>query len=448
MENLLAEFQKSLHLLGVTKKSRLLLAVSGGLDSVVLTTLSFMSGLEFAIAHVNFQLRGEESERDETFVKHLADKYQKPFFTKKFDSLAHVRKDKSSIQVVARNLRYEWFKTFIGNNADQYQFVLTGHNLDDNIETMLMFFLRGTGISGLTGMPDKNGYLLRPMLKISRTRLKEFAQTENLEWVEDSSNNSDDYTRNFLRNKLIPSAATVFPDLQHNLENNLNRFSETNILYQEAIRLYKKKLLRQIGSEFHIPILLLKKTAPLKTILFEIVRNFNFSPSQVDEIIHLMDSTNGKYISSSSNRIIKNRRWLIIAPFNEESVNHIVIDAESRVAYPEGNIQISTRPLETKGNFDAPTGTECLDADKIKFPLLLRKWKAGDYFYPLGMKKKKKLARFLIDQKLSKTAKEKIWVLVMDNQIIWVVGQRIDNRFRVNTATNKIFMLHHENVAH
>ena len=448
MENLLAEFQESLQKLGVAEKDRLLLAVSGGLDSVVLTYLSTMSGLEFAIAHVNFQLRGAESERDEAFVRQLASKYQKPFFVKRIDSIAYAKNENSSIQVIARNLRYEWFKTFIGNEVDQFKFLLTGHHLDDNIETMLMYFFRGTGISGLTGMPEKNGHLLRPLLKISRKRLKEFALGQNLEWVEDSSNNSDDYTRNFFRNQLIPSVSRIFPELQLNLKNNLNRFSEAYILYEQAIDIHKKKLLKETGSEIHIPILLLKKAVPMKTILFEIIKAYHFSPSQTDEIIRLMDSTNGKYVSSSSHRIIKNRGWLIIAPANNESAAHIVIDGECGVAYPEGWIQINTKSLDGSEPFVAPPGTECLDGRKINFPLLLRKWKTGDYFYPLGMNKKKKLARFFIDQKLSKTAKEKVWVLVMDSQIVWVVGQRIDNRFRIDASTNKILMLRNEAINH
>jgi tRNA(Ile)-lysidine synthase len=444
MENLLAEFQASLQKLGIAKNDRLLLAVSGGLDSVVLTSLSAMAGLEFAIAHVNFQLRGAESDRDEAFVRQLADIYQKPFFVKKFDTLAYAKSEKTSIQVIARNLRYEWFKTFIGNKVDEYKFLLTGHHLDDNIETMLMYFFRGTGISGLTGMPGKNGHLIRPLLEISRKRLEDYALKQNLEWVEDSSNTSDDYTRNFFRNQLIPSAMSIFPDLQLNFKNNLSRFSEAYILYEQAIGLHKKRLLKKIGSEIHIPILLLKKAVPLKTILFEIMKEYHFSPSQTDEMIRLMDSTNGKYITSSSHRIIKNRGWLIIAPVNDESATHIVIDGDCEVEYPEGWIRINTKLLEGSEHFISPPGTEYLDAKKIRFPMLLRKWKAGDYFYPLGMKKKKKLARFFIDQKLSKTAKEKIWVLVMDSQIIWVVGQRIDNRFRMDASTNKILMLRNE----
>jgi len=444
MENLLDEFQESLHKLGIAKNDRLLLAVSGGLDSVALTVLSSMSGLEFAIAHANFQLRGAESERDENFVHQLADKYQKPLFVKKFDTHSYAKSEKLSIQVAARNLRHEWFKTFIGSGVDQYKFLLTGHHLDDNIETMLMYFFRGTGISGLTGMPEKNGHLIRPLLKISRKQLREFALEQNLAWVEDSSNASDDYTRNFFRNQLIPSLTGIFPDVLFNLKNNLSRFSEANILYEQAIILHKKRLLKRSGSEIHIPILLLKKAEPLRTILFEIIKEYHFSPLQTGEIIRLMDSANGKYISSSSHRIIKNRGWLIIAPADDEFATHIVIDRECSVTYPDGRIQIRSRLLEGPENFIPPEGTECLDAKKIKFPIVLRKWKTGDYFYPLGMNKKKKLARFFIDQKLSKTAKEKVWVLVMDSQIICVVGHRIDNRFRTNPSTKKIVMIQTE----
>jgi tRNA(Ile)-lysidine synthase len=445
MENLLLSFRDTLHRLGVAKKDRLLLAVSGGLDSVVLVACCAMTGLDFGIAHANFQLRGAESERDESFVRQLAHKYDKPFFIKKFDTRKYAENEKCSIQVAARNLRYDWFKTFIENEPELFQFLLTAHQLDDNIETMLMHFFRGTGISGLTGMPEKNQSLIRPLLSIPRSRLKEFAVAQNLDWVEDSSNASDDYTRNYFRNQLIPSLTTVFPDLRQNLEKNLHRFSEVAILYHQVIGSYKKKLLKPDGAEFHMPILLLKKTIPLRTILFEIIADFHFTPAQTDEVIRLMDSSNGKFISSSSHRIIKNRRWMIIAPLENASVSHIIVEQnETRVIYPEGKLLLRHLTIRESETFPKETGTGCLDAGKIKFPLILRKWKAGDYFYPLGMKKKKKLARFFIDQKLSKTAKEKVWVLLMDSQIIWVVGHRIDDRFCIRPSTSKILLIKNE----
>jgi tRNA(Ile)-lysidine synthase len=443
MEKLIAEFQDSLKRLGVAKSDRLLLAVSGGLDSVVLAACCAKTGLDFGIAHANFQLRGAESERDENFVRQLAIQYKKPFYLKKFDTKNYAETEKISVQVAARKLRYDWFNTLTGSKAGLFKFLLTAHHLDDNIETMLMHFFRGTGISGLTGMPEKNGNLVRPLLSISKKKLKEFADSQNLAWVEDSSNASIDYTRNYFRNQLIPSITSVFPELQQNLENNLRRFSEASILYQQAVGHYKKKLLKPNGPEIQIPILLLKKSIPLRTILYEIIKDFHFSPAQTDDVIRLMDSSNGKYISSSSHRIIKNRRWLIIAPLEDAFVSHIIIDSnESHISYPGGKIHF--KEVKSTGYISIPPETVCLDAGKIQFPLILRKWKTGDYFYPLGMKKKKKLARFFIDQKLSKTAKEKVWVLVMDSQIIWVVGQRIDNRFSCGSSTSKILLIRNE----
>jgi tRNA(Ile)-lysidine synthase len=442
MENLLTEFQLSLKNLGLTKKDRILLAVSGGLDSVVLTACSALSELDFGIAHANFQLRGEESERDELFVRHLADSYKKPFFTRKFDTKNFAEKEKCSIQVAARKLRYDWFKTLMGKEPESYQFLLTAHHLDDNIETMLMHFFRGTGITGMTGMPQKNGYLLRPFLNIAVSRLEEFAASHKLNWVEDSSNISDDYTRNYFRNRLIPSLTNIFPEIHSNLEKNLHRFFEGHILYQQAIELHKKKLLRTNGSEAHIPILLLKKTVPIQTVIYEITKDYDFSPAQTEDLIRLMDATNGKYISSTTHRIIKNRSWLIIAPREESNIFHFIIDQNTpSISYPNGQIRISYLPEKESDSFSKNPGTASLDAEKIQFPLVLRKWKTGDYFYPLGMKKKKKIARFFIDQKLSKTEKEKVWVLVMDSHIIWVVGHRIDDRFRVGPSTKNILVI-------
>ena len=447
MENLLTEFHDSLYRLGITKNGRILLAVSGGMDSVVMTECCIMTGLDFGIAHANFQLRGAESERDEIFVRQLALKHNKTFFTKKFETKKYAEKEKCSIQVAARRLRYEWFRVLMGKDKELFQFLFTAHHLDDNIETMLMHFFRGTGIAGLTGMPQKNEELIRPFLNISRSRLKEFAISQNLDWVEDSSNASDDYTRNYFRNQLIPSLTNIFPEIHNNLENNLVRFSEASVLYHQAISLHKKRLLKQNGSEIHIPILLLKKAIPVHSIIFEIIKEYGFSPGQTEELIKLMDSTNGKYIFSSSHRIIKNRGWLIIAPLEETNNAHIIVEQNvQEVFYPQGKLQFNYFSPKESGSFSKDPCNAFLDAGKIQFPLVLRKWKTGDYFYPLGMKKKKKLSRFFIDQKLSKTAKEKVWVLVMDKHIIWVVGYRIDNRFSIYNTTDNILLIKNEDV--
>jgi len=443
MENLILAFQETVKQQQLfSKGDRLLLAVSGGLDSVVLTECCYRSGFDFGIAHANFQLRGEESARDEEFVKALAAKYGKAFLNRKMNTKEWAAQAVVSIQVAARELPYRWFEEILEQDPAAYRFILTAHHLDDNIETMLMHFFRGTGIAGLRGMPAKQGKLIRPLLGFRKSVLKSFAEDQQLSWVEDSSNESDKYTRNYFRNRLIPEVETVFPETRHNLEGNLLRFAEVEALYLQAVQQHKKKLMKQVGEEIHIPVLLLKKAQPLRTILFELLQGFAFSAAQVEECLKLMDSSNGKYISSPTHRIIKNRAWLIIAPLQDRNAARFIIEKnDGSVSFPGGELILKSLKTVAAAETEKNPATAFLDGDKIIFPLILRKWKAGDYFYPLGMKKKKKVARFLIDAKLSKTDKEKTWVLEMDRHIIWVVGQRIDNRFRLSPATKQVLKI-------
>jgi tRNA(Ile)-lysidine synthase len=307
---------------------------------------------------------------------------------------------------------------------------------------MLMHFFRGTGIAGLRAMQEKQGKLIRPLLNFSRADIKSFAGEQKLSWVEDSSNETDKYTRNYFRNKLIPEIEKVFPEAWHNLGGNLRRFAEVEVLYRQAVEQHKKKLMKKVGEETHIPILLLKKTEPLTTVLFEILQEFGFSSAQVEDCLNLTESSNGKYISGNTHRIIKNRAWLIIAPLQHpDAMRYIIEKEDEKVSLPEGELILKTLKTTGQPEIENNPAIAFMDADLIRFPLVLRRWKAGDYFYPLGMKKKKKIARFLIDQKLSKTAKEKIRVLEMDQRIIWVAGHRIDNRFCIRPATKRILKI-------
>jgi tRNA(Ile)-lysidine synthase len=447
MDNLLSLFKDALNRMGLTPGDRLLVAVSGGMDSVVLTKLCLLAGLDFSIAHVNFQLRGEESKRDELFVQELAKSCNKFFFTEAFDTLRYAETHKCSVQVAARELRYNWFKALTGRDHEKFKYLLTAHHLDDSIETMLMHFFRGTGITGLTGIPERNDYIVRPLLNFSKNQLKTFAVTHQLAWVEDSSNDKDDYTRNYFRNQLIPSLQEIFPNLRQNLAGNLERFSDTLLVYREAVNRYKNKLVMKQGPEYHIPVLMLKKTPGLKTVLFEILKDYDFTPAQAEESIGLLDSANGKYVAGISHRIIKNRKWLIIAPLGHSDSTQVIIEKDETLVEYEGG-RIYFKQIKKDGSFDPASDkeVECLDLGKIKFPLILRNWKTGDYFYPLGMNKKKKLARFFIDQKLSRTAKEKVRVLVSEDRIVWVVGYRIDHRFRVLPGTKNLWILRVEKI--
>jgi len=424
-------------------KDKLLLAVSGGVDSVVLCELCKQAGYDFSIAHCNFRLRDKESERDKEFVERLAKKYGVEFFLKEFDTEKYAQDNKLSIQEAARMLRYEWFHELLSTKDYQLSTLLTAHHADDNIETLLMNFFRGTGLTGLTGIPmTTSSRICRPLLSFWKEELVEFAEQNKLEFVEDSSNRSSKYARNLFRNEIIPLISKAYPQAKENLLDNINRFKEIRELYDHSAGEIKKKLLKEKGNEIHIPIRQLMAFRN-RALIFDIISEFGFTEKHIDEVMKLAESENGKYIQlpGSSARIIKFNRWFIISNDQPSASGTIVIENGAKnVQCSIFNIQFS---IVESSDFKLQTSNSiaCLDADLLKFPLILRKWKQGDYFYPLGMKKKKKLARFFIDQKLSRTEKEKIWVLEMDKKILWVVGMRIDERFKITNKTKKILQL-------
>lgn len=421
-----------------SSKDKLLLAVSGGVDSTVLCDLCHRSGFDFAIAHCNFQLRADDSDRDEQFVKGLAAKYNVAFYSKTFGTKKIAAEQKTSIEETARNLRYEWFNELMtpGSGLQAPNYLLTGHHADDNIETVLMKFFRGTGIKGMRGILPKNGKIIRPLLFTRRKELEDYALQNQLEFVTDHTNVEEEYTRNFFRNRVLPMVREFFPEAEQNILNNTERFVEMEELYDQAIAMHKSKLLEIKGTEIHIPVLKLKKVKPLHSITYEIIKDFGFTAHQTDEVIALLDRETGKYVSSASHRVIKNRNWLIIATTKQEEAKTVVVEqAVKKILFEGGTLQ-----LEVTSNQQPVTNNDIafLDLNAIQFPLLLRKWKTGDYFYPLGMKKKKKLARFFIDQKLSKTQKENAWVIESDKRILWVLGHRIDDRFKITNKTKEV----------
>jgi tRNA(Ile)-lysidine synthase len=424
----------------------LLIAVSGGLDSVVLCELCKNSGIHFTMAHANFLLRGEESNRDQNFVVELAKKYESEIFVKSFDTENYAKQNKLSIQTAARRLRYEWFYDLLlshpSRGADlNPAFIATAHHQDDNLETMLMNFFRGTGISGLRGMLPKQDKIVRPLLFAKKEELRAFAEQRSLAWVEDSSNDTDKYTRNYFRQQLLPAIEKMYSGALNNLSGNMERFRDIELLYSQSISQHKKRLLEQKGTETQIAVLKLKKTQPLHSVCYEIIKDYGFSSSQTKEMISLLDSQSGKFIQSATHRILKHRNWLIISALDEDdSSTRLIEQGVSRVQSNRFSLQLAW--LSNSGNpLAADPHVAYLDAARITFPLILRKWRKGDYFYPLGMRKKKKLARFFIDQKLSQIDKEKRWVIESEQKIIWVLGMRIDERFKVDCNTRQILKI-------
>lgn len=430
----------------------LLVAVSGGLDSVVLCDVVNRLGYTFSMAHCNFKLRGTESERDEAFVKQLAEQYKVPFHIHSFDTANFAAENKCSIQEAARQLRYDWFSELIRDFNDRSGFkkmrLLTAHHLDDNIETLLMNFFKGTGIAGLRAMQPATEKVARPLLWARKQALEDYARLAGLQWVEDSSNLEDKYSRNYFRHQLIPLVEKIYPQAMDNLTDNLERFRDIEKLYQLSVDRLVTHMIVHKGDELHVPVEKLRLAPAVKTLLFEIIRPFGFHPAQLNEVLKLLDSQTGKYVHSQTHRILKNRNWLIISKMEPSDAGIFLLEEiPSLVKFLAGIIGISEGSPSEKDILSSGDNKAWLDATEIRLPLILRRWKTGDYFYPMGMRKKKKISRFLIDQKKSKIEKENTWVIESDKRILWIVGQRIDDRFKFSATSKTCYKLVFEPVS-
>jgi tRNA(Ile)-lysidine synthase len=427
---------------------RLLVAVSGGVDSVVLCDLLSRCGHDYEIAHCNFNLRGDESDRDESFVRSLSRNYGKILHCNTFDTTHFAMENKCSIQEAARTLRYEWFAGIMEARKLEWQRtgvvikLLTAHHLDDNVETAFMNFVKGTGIAGIRGMLPATDKVVRPLLFAGKDEIRRYADAVGLQWVEDSSNREDKYSRNFMRRQVLPLIAEHYPMVDKSLAENIARFRDVEILYGLSVERLKKRLLSQNGPDWRIPVEKLRLTPGVRTILWEIIRHFGFSARQIDEVSSLMDSETGRYVASSTHRILRYRNWLLISAVRSLQTGIFPIEESIKeTIFPAGTLHFNIIGPLLKDALDAGSEIAFLDLRDIRYPLILRKWKHGDFFYPLGMRKKKKISRFLTDAKLSLPQKENVWVLESDKRIIWVVGMRPDDRFRIGHGTARILKI-------
>ena len=421
----------------------ILLAVSGGIDSVAMCELFQQAGYSFAVAHCNFQLRGQESEEDESFAEELAEKYAVRFHSVSFDTSSFSKKNKLSIQAAARRLRYDWFEEI--RSQFGYAAVATAHHADDSIETFFINLVRGTGISGLHGIQPKQGKVVRPLLSFSKEEIVAFGKKQKLKFREDSSNSSDKYLRNKIRHKLIPLLAEMNPNIRQTVSDEMQRLLEAEKIYKKAIGAQRKKLVKKEGSTYRIPIgPLQSETGP--TYLFEFLSPFGFKTKQTEGIIRSLEGFSGKQFLSETHRVIKDRTDLIIEPREQkqearnktEGISYRVKKNQKSVQLGSGTLKVSI--TDTGKAISKKHTVASLDLEKLKFPLELRKWKKGDAFYPFGMKGKKKLSDFFIDNKLSILQKENTWLLCSGGKIAWVAGMRIDERFRIGPSTKKIFV--------
>jgi len=421
------------------KADSILLGVSGGIDSIVMFHLFRLSGYKIGIAHCNFSLRGDESDQDEEFVRRLADNYNVPFYSTRFETQKIADDEGISIQMAARDLRYEWFEEI--RIKEKYNYIAIAHNSDDQIETFLINLTRGTGIKGLTGIKNKSEKVIRPLLFANREEITDFVKRNNFLYREDSSNSSTKYGRNKIRHEVIPMLEKINPNFRKVMIENIQRLKETEQIFNQTIQENYKNCVTEKSNSLLLNIDELKKLDPVETYLHEFLKPYNFSTTQIKDIVSVLDSNPGKQFFSATHRIIKDRDYIILEEISAQSGKLFYINENDfRIEYPIG--LLIEKEFKNEGfviQKDPNIGQ--LDFDKLVFPLTIRKWQKGDYFMPLGMNNLKKLSDFFIDQKLSISEKENIWILESENKIVWIIGLRPDERFKVTNDTKTILKI-------
>lgn len=417
------------------KNETVLLAVSGGSDSVVLTNLFLRSGLSYAIAHVNYNLRGEESKGDAAFVRTLAKEQNTEYYELDIDLKKDAKIQGQSVQMAARDVRYEWLEKIRSEN--NYFAIATAHHANDAVETFFLNLTAGCGIKGLHGIPVKRGNIVRPLLCFTKNELSDYLETEKLTFREDSSNVSNYYMRNFIRNKIVPLFDELNPQFIPVMQSNIQRIKEAEELYNISVTKYLNEIMKIKNDLIEIDIEKLSNLSFKNTILYEGIKDYGFTSNQTEDILRSMEGS-GKQFFSKSHQLVVDRSKLLIRIKTDEMVTDdtITIDKETKMinlpsAYIRFNVERRPELIPNSGN------VFYIDLDRLQFPLTLRKWRHGDYFYPLGMKGKKKLKEFFIDNKFSLFDKEDIWLITSGDEIALIVGHRLDDRYKITENTTQ-----------
>ncbi len=444
LNNLPVDFQKHLdQKFPFLRNSKILLAASGGLDSTVLGHLLKLHRLNFEVAHVNFGLRSRDSEMDEQFTKSLAGSWNVPFHSISFDTETYAQEKGISVQMAARDLRYEWFSKICEENG--IDFIFTAHHADDNLETFLIHFLRGSGLDGLCGIPERNDNIIRPLLPFSKKSLDEFARENNWEWREDSSNAETKYQRNKIRHQIIPLLKEINPAVLNAFQNTLNHLNQSRDLVDTQINSIIC-LVKTNGKETEAKYDISKISAldNPKAYLYEFFKDYGFT--DWESVYDLLSAQSGKRVFSKTHYLLNNRGFLCLGKNEEKNDIQYFINADTEVFFYEGACIrfkkfgiTNTEQEETEKNPEK--NVIFVDSDSIAYPLVLRHWKKGDYFYPLGLGGKKKISKYFKDLKLSLTEKQDIWLLCSDDKVVWVLGKRQDDRFKIKAATKNILKI-------
>ncbi len=418
---------------------QILLAVSGGIDSVVMTHLFSQSDYTCAIAHCNFQLRVEESNEDEAFVSSMAASLEMQFHVKRFNVDQEVSNKGISVQMAARELRYAWFEELI--HLQSYDSVATAHNRNDSVETFFLNLSRGTGIRGLAGIPYRNGNIIRPLLFASREDIAGYARRNNLIFREDSTNIETKYQRNKIRHDIVPVMEQINPGFVDTMAGNMARLREVHSICMQSIDNARKALFDQDSDSIHIDIAALKRLSPIRTWLYELFSPFGFTRSQCEGIEKIMDADPGRQSISTTHQLYKDRARLILVESTRKTFDRYYLDNPDNLSSLPFPMDVEVLDRSELQRIPDDKHIACLDHAEIQFPLTIRHWLHGDYFFPLGMNQIKKLSDFFVDEKIPVPEKERAWILASGNKIVWIMGHRIDNRFRITSKTTRVLLL-------
>ena len=427
----------------IPDNTKIIVGLSGGMDSMVLLDILTLLGYQCMAAHCNFHLRGEESNRDENFVKKWCKSIDIPYTSINFDTNQYAADRKISIEMAARELRYNWFETLRRHYHAHY--IAVAHHKDDSVETVLLNLIRGTGIKGLTGISSKNGYVVRPLLCISRSEIENYISERDIPYVTDSTNNEDLYLRNSLRLNVIPLLETLNPSVKDTIFRTSKNVTEAEKVYSESVQ----KSIKKVFNNNKININELRQTASPRSVLFELLTPYNFTPSTIEDISESIDSISGKIFFSDSNsdfekkkyRLIKDRSSFLLDVVNDtynDNETYLIEEGTTELKFP---VYLKIREINSLDDMVYNSRFLYIDADKIKYPLVLRKWKSGDWFIPFGMKGRKKLSDYFTDRKFSLKDKEDAWLLASGDDIVWIVGERNDDRFKISENTKQIISI-------
>jgi tRNA(Ile)-lysidine synthase len=418
---------------------KILLAVSGGIDSMVMTHLFLQTGCQVAIMHCNFTLRSVESDKDEAFVRKYAEMHSLQFFSNTFKTKEYAKNNSISVQMAARDLRYNWFEAVRQKN--NFDYIAVAHNLNDNIETLLINLTRGTGLAGLSGMRIINNHIIRPLLFATREDIVNYSNAHQIKFREDKSNADTKYIRNKIRHQIIPVLKEINPSIELTLNETAERFIGINEIVTGYISKIREKISEQKDEVISYNISQLKRYQNNKTILFELFRPYGITNQQLDDLLKVINGKTGGQIITNCCRIIKNRKEIIVSQENSRSESVYTLNTLDGFKKIPGIL--SAELFEVNDTFQIPydSAIACLDYNKLNFPLIIRKWETGDNFYPLGMKQKKKLSDYFIDNKYSLLDKENILILESDSKIVWIIGDRIDNRFKITRSTKNALII-------